>query len=111
MKVKSVRLFVDLLLVVMIPVVLFIMSVDTWMDVRDLELKLTEDRQLATEGLGEYEWETAVVHYILDVEYEMNVNQELNTLAMSYIFLGAMEGIVLVYVFKNFKNGKYIEVE
>lgn len=111
MKLNYGRLFADLLLLVIVPVVLLLMTVGTWMDVRDLELKLIEDRQLATDNLGEYEWETAVVHYILDVEYNMEVNQKLNTLAFSYVFLGIMEGIIFLFVFKNFNNGRYLEVE
>lgn len=111
MKVKTVRLFVDLLILLILPVVLLIMSVGTWMDVRDLELEMIENKQIATDNIGEYEWDTVVVHYILDMEYKMEVNQKLNTLAFSYVFLGIMEGIVLVYVFKNFKNRRYFEVE
>ena len=111
MKFSYGKLFTDLFILVIIPLIMLFMGVGTWFKVKDLEFEWFDKTQLATENLGEYTWETSVVHYILDVEYEMKINQEWNTLAISYIFLGAMEGIVIAFVFKNFKNERYFEVE
>lgn len=111
MKVNYGRLFVDALLMGIIPLVMLLMLVGTYFDAKKLETVMIQNKQEAAANLGEYSWETAMVNYVLDVEYEMQVNMKLTTLAISYVFLSMMEGIIFVFVFKNFKNGRYFEVE
>ena len=110
MKVNYGRLFVELLMAMVIPLAMLLMGVGTYFKVKNLEFEWIELSQEADTHLGEYTWEAAVVNYILEVEYEMKINQEWNTLAISYIFLGIMEGTILAFMFKKFNDGRYIEV-
>lgn len=111
MKVNYVRLFVDVLLMGIIPLVMLLMGVVTYVDVNRLEKELIQNKQEAAANLGEYTWETAMVNYVLEVEFEMQANMKLTTLGIAYIFLSMMEGMIFFFVFKNFQNGRYFEVE
>lgn len=110
MKVNYVRLFVDILLMGIVPFVMLLMGGGTFVQIKELETELIQNRQEVAANMGEYSWETAVVNYLLDVEFEMQVNQKLNTLAFSYVFLSIFEGIIFAFVFKKFNDGRYIEV-